>query len=253
MPTPGADADGRDLELLGDQLGDLRRHRLELQHEAAGVLDRERVLEDLHRRFRGAPLDAEAAEHRHGVRREADVRGGRDAGVDQRLEDVRLRLAALRLHRVAARFLHEARRVDERAVDRVVALVGHAAEHERVRRAAAHRLRVQHHHVHRRRDGVGMAVAGHRERVADHAHVDPRGLRPFGRGVVEHRGVDHLLAGLLRVADLGDRALLALGSGSSGHRLLRVIDIRLTCYRRFDHAKTGQDPVYGQMRRVTGR
>ena len=98
----GADADGRDRQLLGDQLGDLRRHRLELEHEAAGVLDRERVLEDLHRGVRRAALDLEAAEHRDGVRRQADVRGGRDAGIDQRLEDVRLRLAALRLDRVAA-------------------------------------------------------------------------------------------------------------------------------------------------------
>src|SRR5688572_33224373 len=43
-----ADADGGDLELAGDDRGDLRRHRLEFQHEAARVLDRERVLEDLH-------------------------------------------------------------------------------------------------------------------------------------------------------------------------------------------------------------
>ena len=98
----GADADGGDLELLRDHRGDLRRHRLELEHEAARVLDRERVLEDLHRRLRGAALDLEAAEHRDGVRREADVRGGRNAGIDQRLQDVRLRLAALRLDRVAA-------------------------------------------------------------------------------------------------------------------------------------------------------
>ena len=85
-----------------NQRGDLRRHRLEFQHEAAGILDRQCVLEDFHRRIRRAALDLEAAEHRDGVRRQADMRGGRNAGIDQRLENVRLRFAALRLDRVAA-------------------------------------------------------------------------------------------------------------------------------------------------------
>ena len=43
------------------------------------------------------------------------MRSGRNAGVDQRLEHMRLRLAALRLDRIARRFLHEAGRVAERA------------------------------------------------------------------------------------------------------------------------------------------
>src|SRR5687768_3293637 len=98
---PGADADGGDLELLGNGLRDLRRHRLELEHEAAGVLDRERVLEDLHGCLGGAALDAKPAEHRHRVRRKPDMRSRRDAGVNQRLEDVGLGFPALRLHRVA--------------------------------------------------------------------------------------------------------------------------------------------------------
>ena len=47
-----ADADGRDGELLRDQAGDLRRHCLELQHEAAGVLDGECIESSLTRRGR---------------------------------------------------------------------------------------------------------------------------------------------------------------------------------------------------------
>src|SRR2546430_1080645 len=43
-----ADADGRDLELARDHRGDLRRHGLEFEHKAAGVLDGESILEDLH-------------------------------------------------------------------------------------------------------------------------------------------------------------------------------------------------------------
>ena len=112
-----ADADCRDRQLLGDQFRDLGRHGFEFQHEAAGILDGERVLENLHRGVGRAALDLEAAEHRDGVRRQADVRSGRDAGIDQRLENMRLRLAALRLDRVAQGLLHEARGIGERAID----------------------------------------------------------------------------------------------------------------------------------------
>ena len=98
----------------------------------------------------------------------------------------------------------------QRAVDGVVALVGHAPQHEGVGRAAADRLRVHHHHVHGGGDGGGMAVRDHGQAVADHGHVDARHLRPLGARVVGHRHVDHLLAGLLQLADLGDGALLAL-------------------------------------------
>ena len=142
------------------------------------------------------------------------MRRGRNAGIDQRLEDMRLRFAALRLHRVAQRLLHEARGVDERAVDRVVALIRHAAEHEGVRRAAADRLR--------RACTIMSMVAGTVLRwpcaiiarlSPEHRHVDAGHLGPLRRGVVGHRHVDHLLAGLLRLADFGDGALLALALG----------------------------------------
>ena len=46
----GADADRRDLQLLGDALGDVGRHHLEHDRERAGVLDGVRVGEQLRRR-----------------------------------------------------------------------------------------------------------------------------------------------------------------------------------------------------------
>src|SRR5690349_464368 len=122
---------------------------------------------------------------------------------------MRLRFSALRLDGIAARLLHEASRVHECAVDRVVTLVGHAAEHERVRRAAADRLCMEHHHVHRRRYGAGMAVRDHREAVTDDGNVGAGHLGPARRRVIRHGRVDHLLARFLRLADLADRALLA--------------------------------------------
>src|SRR5579864_4235304 len=205
-----ADADRRDLELLRNDTRDRGRHRFEFEHEAAGVLDGERVGQDLHRRRGGTSLDLEAAEDGNRVRRESDVRGRRNAGIDERLQDMRLRLATLRLDRIAARFLHETGRIGKRAIDGVVALIRHAAEHERVRRTAPHGGRVQHHHVHRRRNRIRMAVRDHREAVADDGDVDAGHLGPACRSVVGDRRVHHLLAGLFRLPDFGDRPLLAL-------------------------------------------
>ena len=189
------------------------RHGLEFQHEAAGIFDRQRVLQDLHGRIRGAALNLEAAEHGDGMRSQADMGRGRNAGVHQRAQDMRLRFAALRLDRVAQRFLHETRGVDECAVDRVVALIRHASEHEGVRCATADSLPMHDHHVHGRRHRIAMAVRDHRQAIPEHRHVDAGHLRPLRRGVVRHRHVDHLLAGALRLADFRDRALLALALG----------------------------------------
>ena len=46
--------------------------------------------------------------------------------------------------------------------DGVVALVRHTAEDESVRRSTAHRLAVQHHHVHGGGDGVRVSMGDHR-------------------------------------------------------------------------------------------
>ncbi len=200
-------------QLFGDEPGDLRRHRLEFQHEAAGVLDRQSVFEDLHRRVGGAALDLEAAEHGDGVRRQPDMRSGRNSGVDQRAQNMRLRFAALRLDRIAQRLLHEPRGVDQSALDGVIALVRHAAERKCIGRAAADRLRMHDHHVHGRRNGARVAMGDHRQTVADHGDVNAGHFRPLRRRVIRDGHVDHLLAGLFRLADFGDGALLALASG----------------------------------------
>src|SRR5262249_59990176 len=56
--------------------------------------------------------------------------------------------------------------------------------------------------------------------AAERGAVAPRHFRPFGAGVVRHRHVDHLLAGVLGGTDLGNAALVALavrGVGIPGH------------------------------------
>src|SRR6185369_5184501 len=131
---------------------------------------------------------------------------------------MRLRFAALRLDRVAQRFLHEARGIDECAIDRVVALIRHASEHEGVRCATADSLPMHDHHVHGRRHRIAMAVRDHRQAVPEHRHVDAGHLCPLCGGIVRHRHVDHFFAGALRLADFRNRALLALALGVSGLR-----------------------------------
>src|SRR6266545_6690824 len=142
-----------------------------------------------------------------------------------------LRFATLRLDRVAQRFLHETRRVNECAVDRVVALIRHAPEHEGVRRATADSLPMHDHHVHGRGHRIAMAVRDHGQAVAEYRHVDTGYLGPLRRGVVWHRHVNHFLAGVLRLADFRNRALLALTLG--------LLDLR-PGFGRFDRRGLGR-------------
>ena len=76
----------------------------------------------------------------------------------------------------------------------------------------------------------------------EHRHVDAGHLRPLRGGVVRHRHVDHLLAGLLRLADFGDGALLALAiafsasgagllSAATGLLVVCAVDISLPALR----------------------
>jgi hypothetical protein len=53
---PRTDAEGEDVHGLVDGAADRRRHRLDLEPDRAGLLDRERVVDDLQRIVGGAPL-----------------------------------------------------------------------------------------------------------------------------------------------------------------------------------------------------
>ena len=103
----GADADGRDHQLLGDLRGDVAGHHLHHDRERAGVLDGVGVGEDPLGRV-AAALDAVAAEGVLALRGEADVGHHRDAALAEP-GDLRRHLdAALELHAVGEALLHEA-------------------------------------------------------------------------------------------------------------------------------------------------
>ena len=58
----GPDADGRDVQALGDGVGQLLGHQLEDHREGAGLLDGERVGDERPRLVAGLALDADLAD-----------------------------------------------------------------------------------------------------------------------------------------------------------------------------------------------
>ena len=202
MPIVGISSASR------DRLGDRGRHGLEHDREAAGLLERERVLVELHG-LRGRPaLGLEAAEHRRRLRGQPDVAHHGHAGARERANAREHRSGALQLDRVRARLLDEADRVLERLLVRDLERAErHVGDHERPARAAVDRARQDDHLVHRRRHRRVVTEDDHRGRVADEDHVDARVVRdPARRSVV--RGDHHdAVATTLHLCELRQREL----------------------------------------------
>src|SRR5437016_1014363 len=103
----GADTDRGDRELLSGERADRRRHALEDDRKRARIFEREGVVDQPPRRASGLRLHLEAAELRHALRGEADVRHDRDAVRGERADRLDYLRAALDLDRVHAGFLEE--------------------------------------------------------------------------------------------------------------------------------------------------
>ena len=101
--TTGADADRGH----GDRVGHQARHRvghaLEHHGEAAGLGERDRVVDDLPGGVEGLALHPEPAEGVDRLRREADVAHHRDLGVEDGVDGVEPLATALELHRAGTR------------------------------------------------------------------------------------------------------------------------------------------------------
>ncbi len=170
-----ADADRGNLELLAGESADRRWDAFENDRERAGILQRERVVDQASRRARGLGLHLEAAELRDALRRETNVchdgdavRGERPDGVD----DLR---AALDLDRVHARLFEEARGVAKSVGSAgLVAAERHVADQQRTRRSARHGGGVADHVVHRHGHSRRIPEHDHAERVPDEDDVNAR-------------------------------------------------------------------------------
>ena len=190
----GADADGGHAEPRRDLGGDGRRHHLQHDGEAARLLERVSVEQELRRRRRRPPLDLVAAEGGERLRREPDVADDGDAGVDGGAHHRDGAAAALDLHSVHPALLEQAHRV-ARGVGRGEARAkGEVADHHRLD-AAACGAAVVDHLVHRDRRRVLLPEHHHADRVADEHGVDAGAVgEPRRRAVVRRHHRDRLAA-----------------------------------------------------------
>ena len=193
-----ADSDGRNRERLRDARRHLRGDRLEDDREAAGSLERPRVLQERPRLFRRAALRAEPAEHRRGLRRQPDMAHDGDAGAHEGEHARERRARAFELDRVRPCFLHEADAVPNGIlVGHLERAERHVGDDERALGSARSRAREHEHLVHRGRNRRLVAEDGHRGRVADEDDVDPGGVGDApARVVVRRHHHDRLSAAL---------------------------------------------------------
>ncbi len=164
-----------------------------------------------------AALHAVAAEVVLGLRREADVRHHRDAGVGEQLDLRHHRQAALELDRVRVGLLHEADRRVEGLLGR--ALVGperQVSDDQRARRRAGDGADERDELVDRDRQRglVGEDVVG--GGVADEHHRDAGFVEGRGGVLVVRREHRPLLAALLHLLEVVDADLADLGASSRG-------------------------------------
>ena len=207
----GADADGDDVELLGDEGRQGRRDAFEHHREGARLLHLVCVLNDTLGGVGVFALHLEAPKGVDRLRGHADVALNRNARVDDGLDLRGDRGAALELDRLRMSLLDQPAGVGQGVVLRgLVGEKGHVGDQKRVGERPAHGGGVVNHVLHGHRQGVGVAEHGHSQRVAHQDGVDAGLLDQARHGVIvggHHR-------------DLLARALLLLHAenGVLGHR-----------------------------------
>ena len=161
---------------IGDHAGDRVGHALEHDREAAGVGERDRVVDELARGVERLALHLEPADRIHRLGREPEVAHHGDLGVEDRVHRVEALAAAFELHRAGAG-AHELRGVADGLLARhVVAHPRQVADDQRARLGARDRADVVRHVVGGDVQRVVVAEHDHRDGVADEDHVDARGV-----------------------------------------------------------------------------
>jgi len=183
-----SDADRRDRQPVADFACQRRGDALEHQRERPRLLAGDGGVEQGGAGLGAAPLHLEATEAVDRLRRQPEMGHHRDLGVDQRADDVDPR--PFDLDRRGAALLDEAQGVGDGLVGTEVERAErHVGDQQRAFDAAAHRLHVVEHLVHRHRQRVVVAEHHHRERVADQHQVDAGLVGEKRAGVVV--GGDH--------------------------------------------------------------
>mmetsp|Transcript_19979 Transcript_19979/g.62131 ORF Transcript_19979/g.62131 Transcript_19979/m.62131 type:complete len:207 (+) Transcript_19979:1363-1983(+) len=143
-----ADPDRRHAQLRCDERGELVRHHLKHDGEAARRLERARVREELARGDGRLTLHRVAAEGGVRLRRQSNMAHHRNARVDEGTHLREDAPPALQLHRVGAALLEQPRAVVHAVVGVEVGAKRKVGDEQRVRSAAARRLGVVDHLVH---------------------------------------------------------------------------------------------------------
>ena len=185
----GADGEGENLDRLLDRLADLRRHRLDLHADGAGLLDGFGVIDNRQGALDGAALEFETAVGMHEMRAHADMAHDRHTGVGDRFDDLEFLAPTLHFDNLGAALLHQPQGVMDRQVGGGVGPEGHGRQGQGMGRAAPHRANMLDHLIDGQRQGGVMAINGHRQAVANADHVDAGALGPFGHQAIG--GGDH--------------------------------------------------------------
>ncbi|KND88105.1 Ubiquitin-like protein ATG12 [Tolypocladium ophioglossoides CBS 100239] len=180
---PGTDADRRDGQLPRHQRGNLGRHRLQHDAEAARLLHRERILEEPQRAVARLALHAEASQGVLPLGSEADVTEHGDAGRGDSADRRRHFLAALELDALDPPLLDGADRRAQRLLwrDFIRAhrqIANLASQHVILAVAAALTENLA---------GVLHAERDHGQAVANENHVHARVVGNVGAGEVVRR------------------------------------------------------------------
>ena len=210
-----------------------QRGRHHLQHDQAGTggFQRARVGDQLRGGGILASLHPVAAELVDRLRQQAEMRAHRNAALGEEGDGLDHHRAAFQLDHVRAR-RHQPRSGGKRALGRgLVAAEGQVGDDEGAFGARGHAARVVRHLGELHRQGRGVALHHHAERVADQQHVDAGGIEhareagvvagehgdffaAFAHGLEGGQGDGHAHAARLKNSR-GPRILLMRSSSSS--------------------------------------
>src|SRR5438094_6146846 len=209
-PVAGAQRNHWDRQRRGQVLADLRGGHLAHDREAAGVDHRPGVVDQLLGALGGLALREKPAQLRHAHRRDADMALHRDAGLDDRLDILRVVPVALAFHHLGAALRDVLGGVLDRLHRREVeAHVGHVDHAQAVLRAALDRLGHEHHLLERHRGRVLVAEQHHAAGVGDAQDVDADAVRDDRSLVVVDRELHDRLALFHLLHQRRDRDFLA--------------------------------------------
>ena len=200
----GANADGRNPQIGGDELRHGLRNGFQHHGKRSGCFERQRISPKARGILVATGLLAESAKLVHGLRQESQVPHHRNSGGDQTRCRLDGRSTAFDLHGRCAALLHQAPRMAQRFF--WVDLVGHKGQvghQQRASHTAAHGPRVMHHVVQGHRQRGFVSQYDHAERIAHQQHVDSRAVQQPGHGVVVGRQHGDLFAALLLGFQIG--------------------------------------------------